>query len=535
MNHIRWKRFRLIAFLSIYLPAAAAAGEKGKSKPATRPAKIKITISRKTTYVLGPINADGTINYVAAINKMSSKGVTPQNNAAIPLIHAVGPEKIPKQVRVQTFKILKMRLLPEKGEYFQDLEDYEQVRAEKAGTESDSDAVEQQLGRVMRAPWSAKDYPLVADWLKVNEKPLVLAVAASKRPRYYIPLLSLSKPPWMLDAFLPPICQFRRMSIALTVRAMLKAGSGDIAAARADLLVIHRLARLIGQGPMLIDRLVAASIETTACDAASVLATSGRLAAAQAKAHLADLQSLPALPGVTEAIDNTERFFGLDSVMLLSRQGMAGLKALTGTIDQQAEKLPEQRLSLDWDMFLVKVNQLYDRQMVVFRKNSFAERKQASAAYERSLTELKIKVGKIGPKGWKQLERKIKTLSGKPTAARREVSETMADLLVSIIMPNISRASEIHDRVVMQRRLTEVALALAVCKAERRRYPRNLVELKPKYLKEIPDDLFTEKPLRYKRTDKGYLLYSVGPNMKDDGGRGRDEGKDCDDIVVKTK
>jgi hypothetical protein len=35
-------------------------------------------------------------------------------------------------------------------------------------------------------------------------------------------------------------------------------------------------------------------------------------------------------------------------------------------------------------------------------------------------------------------------------------------------------------------------------------------------------DLFTGKELKYRQLEKGYLLYSVGPNMKDDGGEGDD-------------
>ena len=45
--------------------------------------------------------------------------------------------------------------------------------------------------------------------------------------------------------------------------------------------------------------------------------------------------------------------------------------------------------------------------------------------------------------------------------------------------------------------------------------------------------MFTEKPLVYKRRGGGYVLYSVGANMKDDGGVEESE-KGADDIVVRT-
>ena len=54
----------------------------------------------------------------------------------------------------------------------------------------------------------------------------------------------------------------------------------------------------------------------------------------------------------------------------------------------------------------------------------------------------------------------------------------------------------------------------------------------------MPQDAFADAPLRYHRQESGYLLYSVGRNGKDDGGRG--EGVRAgnaelgDDLVVRT-
>jgi hypothetical protein len=43
--------------------------------------------------------------------------------------------------------------------------------------------------------------------------------------------------------------------------------------------------------------------------------------------------------------------------------------------------------------------------------------------------------------------------------------------------------------------------------------------LTPRWLKQVPHDVTTGKPLHYERTDDGqFLLYSVGWNESDDGG-----------------
>jgi len=49
----------------------------------SKPGKPLITVSKETTWITEPLNADGTVNYVAAADAWLSKGVTRENNAAI--------------------------------------------------------------------------------------------------------------------------------------------------------------------------------------------------------------------------------------------------------------------------------------------------------------------------------------------------------------------------------------------------------------------------------------------------------------------
>lgn len=67
--------------------------------------------------------------------------------------------------------------------------------------------------------------------------------------------------------------------------------------------------------------------------------------------------------------------------------------------------------------------------------------------------------------------------------------------------------------------LSFVAMALHAYKLYHNRYPEKLNDLSPRYLKEIPTDPFGGgKPLRYRHSGDKYLLYSVGPDGKDDEG-----------------
>lgn len=80
-----------------------------------------------------------------------------------------------------------------------------------------------------------------------------------------------------------------------------------------------------------------------------------------------------------------------------------------------------------------------------------------------------------------------------------------------------------HTYCRSQARLTliEFYVALRRHHLDTGRYPAKLADLSPKYLKQIPADPFGGKALRYRLVDNGksYLLYSIGPNLKDDGGK----------------
>ena len=63
---------------------------------------------------------------------------------------------------------------------------------------------------------------------------------------------------------------------------------------------------------------------------------------------------------------------------------------------------------------------------------------------------------------------------------------------------------------------------LAVLRYEKKtgEYPQGLDKLVEEgYLKDVPIDPFSDGPLVYRKTEDGFLLYSVGMNFIDDRGR----------------
>ena len=78
-------------------------------------------------------------------------------------------------------------------------------------------------------------------------------------------------------------------------------------------------------------------------------------------------------------------------------------------------------------------------------------------------------------------------------------------------------------------RLALAALAVESFRNETGRPPESLEELAPKFFKEVPEDPFTGLELKYRRTERGYVIYSVGPDRADNGGLGKADKKQSDD------
>jgi hypothetical protein len=66
---------------------------------------------------------------------------------------------------------------------------------------------------------------------------------------------------------------------------------------------------------------------------------------------------------------------------------------------------------------------------------------------------------------------------------------------------------------------SRTGLACRLYKSQTGRYPDSLEALVPGILKEVPIDPFTGKPLVYRREGEGFVVYSLGTNERDDGGR----------------
>ena len=89
------------------------------------------------------------------------------------------------------------------------------------------------------------------------------------------------------------------------------------------------------------------------------------------------------------------------------------------------------------------------------------------------------------------------------------------------IAPVFDRVRATRDKGMANAAIGQAAMALAAYKARFGSYPAVLANASNRLGWRIPDDPFSGKSLIYKRQGTGYLLYSIGSNLRDDGGAPR--------------
>lgn len=320
---------------------------------------------------------------------------------------------------------------------------------------------------------------------------------------------------------------------------MLRLHEGRPEQAWEDILACHRLARLVGQGPTLADAVRAFSCEKTTCAAEEALLAHGPLAASQIATMRADLKQLPPLPKVADKLDVGERFIYLDMVSRASRQGAASiaqiaapelieldpdLEGLKGTVDLLVQH--SSHTKIDWDLILRMGNLWYDQLVEACRRPTRAERKEALDKLDADFRRLK-----------KTAEDTVsfeESMRGNP---RQAFSERVGQVFLSILFVPWDSSLKSQDCWTMRVELNSLAFALAAYRADHGVYPEKLADLVPDYVEKLPADFFSGSKPHYRREGTGYLLYSVGPNGKDDGGKGhedRENDEEWDDVSVRV-
>ena len=503
-------------------PDQAKKPEPGQGKPAAKP---RWPVSRETTYFTEPLDKDGYVDYVAAWDAHFSKGVQPEKNAYVRLIQALGPRPaIPNRVPDEFFRKLGIEPLPDKGEYFVS---YWAFIREKAKPQQDREWQQHtdNLRQARQRPWKQQDFPLIAEWLQVNQKPLQIIAEAAERPQWFRPLVlleSADKRSSLQFVGLSGLHLLPDVAQAYLTRSMWHCAQGQNKQAWQDILTALRLARTVSQDPMLISTLFAIAMENLAHQTIVHFLEFTQPDAKTSLSYYRDLQNLRPRRPLAEIVDQGERLVALDTIQLFYRYGWVALddSEQDGVLSALQHRFM-QRI-LPWKKMLVIANQYYDLLALAANEPDRARRLEAYESLYQKLQRALARIYDV-------------TLLDLPMLMFKfgdDLGERIIYLLLYLVSPAMLRVQNAVDQCDQYHQLILVALALEMYRAETGQYPVKLEDLSPKYMPAVPKDIFCGYLPIYRRTERGYVLYSVGLNGEDDGGRTREDNPRGDDLRI---
>lgn len=521
----RFGRWLLIGLLSIgfvYWLDSAIYGLPSRMPGEAYPPRF--ILSKETTYFTGPVDKNGYVDYAKALNETLAAGIEPEQNVIVALLPAIGPKPYGKTLMPEFFEWLAASPPDEVGA----MVSFEEF----VGTDKSLDPsrrkqlIDVAHDRAQKNPWGSKILPEVFAWLQASEKALACAVKASRNTQFFYPLVPLDgAPPGngpVERAALAAILIYRELCAGLLCRAQLQIANGQFEEAKADILCVHRLARLLAKGPLKLQFLLGRALERNALEAGEVLLKMAEFPQKSLEGWVNDLDTLPGKTSLTNSVNLGQRSFYLESAMIMNQIGSSEFylhKLNQEEVD--VKKLSKiSNIVLDYDDALISINNDVDFILDCIGENTFIKSTELlNSAYDRTLQKVNSNKGNyIYDIFW-------------PNLYKRKLLPSKHAENIRLLMLGVTRRSAVADaRVSEMEDLFRLALALAIHRKAKGSYPEKLEELVPAFLKEIPGDRFSNRGLIYDKGDDGYILYSAGPNGKDEQGRGPDDVPPGDDL-----
>lgn len=502
------------ALLALALFATAHAAEPNSAK--TNTAQPKIRPARDTTYILTPLDSEGYVDYLAAINEPAGRGVLSNDNVV------VGYHEVAGSISGESDEYY--RLLGMTKPKFNDPRFKETSEWSMTFSEDESTALTKQRYETEQRAWKSRDFPLMTRWLRDNDAHLDRFVEATKRSRYYRPLVPRESnrtyeifghrkltTPWLGAADDRYDLTYQQsIGDALACRACNRVAEGRFSQARSDLLAAHRWARHVASGPMADDITVGFRVEASASWADKVFLEYIGTDAAEIRPLLDGLNKLPPLPIATAVIERSSRFIYLDAVQRICRSDYDVLNWIERKRSKDSPQTPTAAdlarfAKFDYAIVMREGNQWFDRATAMIKHPDRTSDKRPADAFEEEVEQLKKKF----------YDREV---AAKSVFELIQSEKELAEYLISQLLPKASFERYWTDWASQTSEFSHVATALALYRAERGRYPERLAELKPLYLSSIPRDRYDGRELKYHREKNLYVLYGVGRNGLDERG-----------------
>ena len=497
----------LIAVVAAGIALQVIAGEPApRAKQNGQAAALPFTVSSETTILEGPLTESGLVDYLAAFNEQGMQGIAPEDNAAVVYLKAFGPAELPYEYRDQYFEELGIEPLPNDGEYLEPIGDYI-VRV--AGDDKwKQEELQQQYYQAMQMAWQDEDCPEIAQWMKENEPYLELAIKATEYEHYFMPQIRLNPTGENVleRGGMEMSTSLEDMVAYLQMRAMRRLADDDLTGAFEQLIAIRRLDRQRAQSYWSTGANFPGQHYYEVYRVEEQLLVHRDYSAKYSRLFVASMSKLPEIRPLAETFDQAERYASLDQIQQLSMGNLGflrdyGRSNYTSRPVNLCMQLAMEE-EIDWDEVMRTVNEWFDRLVEVAEHETWEERRDAYGTFLEEYQELMSE----------------NTLMPVEEMDPENYTRFLAAQIVALRFQQIYMRFELPMMTEARRSLRMASMAIEAYERDNETYPRELDDLVPGYLTEIPTDPFSGEGVLYQRRGRQYLLYSVGQNTRDDDG-----------------
>ena len=295
------------------------------------------------------------------------------------------------------------------------------------------------------------------------------------------------------DMLLPELSDLRHAARLLVVDARLKAADGKPREALEDIAAVFGMAEHTQREPITISALVAMAIDTAGSEGMEAVLAACRPGTDDLKVLAID-DSL-SFQHVMPRVFQMEEAFGLSAFPMVS-EGDMGMRALG--LNVESFMIP---LLPIWRVYLLP------DEIVSYRNVMGEFGRLATRPYFQTQTE------------WKRTEARLSENHG-------------MGILTRFIVPALGRCMEVAAKADARHRLAMAAVAATSYRLKTGRLPARLEDLVPEFMPAVPVDPFDGKPMKMAATTGGgIVIYSIGADFTDNGGKVWDDENRTGDIT----
>ncbi len=350
----------------------------------------------------------------------------------------------------------------------------------------------------------------IEDWLSSQKEVFELVAQGSLKP-YYWREYETNEEKELMSVLLPNLSGYRNIAQGLTLRASLNAEKGNLNQAYNDIITCYRFGRHLKADVSLVEQLVGVAIEVLSVKSTRSILDQCQPDSASLEKLQSDLQEVVSSDDFKVSF-KTEKLFILDEAQRCFTDGIWGSHLYI----QRVTALSDGGISSDYDA-ITKIHSDYDAivQAVSHPVQAFR------VLFTHPDKKQTLKTAEQMYDYYEQLSRKSPAaLRNEKIDIENEIMEMIkGNLLLEIFTPAFWRVIEINHQVKTEICATITIIAAHRYKIDKTSFPDGLNELvSAGYLKDLPIDSFSDKPLVYRKTGDDFILYSVGRNFIDDGG-----------------